>query len=190
MSIRISAKPVNITIIQVYALTSTADDREIEDIYCILQQCIDNIRARDMWFIMGSFNAKVGSTKEYVEKRFIGSFGLGERNERSDRLVEFVSQNCLVIVNTFLKQHPRRLFTWTFPDENYENQIDYILAPKRWRTSVAGVKTLPGADCGTDHELLSAKVNIKLEKGNVLMRYDMTAINDEYKIDVQNVLLN
>ena len=161
ITIRIRAKPTNITCIQIYAPTSTADD-DVITFYDTLQQTVDEVNRRDMVVLMGDFNAKVGSCQNEEENGNIGKYGLGERNGRGDRLIEFIIENELMITNNFFKQHKRRLYTWTTPDGRNRNKIDFILIPKRWRTSVFNAKTLPGADCGSDHELLSAKIAIKL----------------------------
>ena len=73
-------------------------------------------------------------------------------------------ENALVIANTLFQQHKRKLYTWTSPDGEHQNQIDYILCSQRWRSSIQSVKTRPGADCGSDHELLIAKFRLKLKK--------------------------
>ena len=83
-------------------------------------------------------------------KRFAASALETEMREAN----EFAMGNNLKIVNTFFDQHPRRLFTWTSPSENYRNQLDYILVPNRWKTPVMNAKTLQGADCGSAHELI------------------------------------
>ena len=70
------------------------------------------------------------------------------------RLTEFCQEKALVIANTLFQQHKKRLYTWTSPDGQYRNQIDYILCSQRWRNSTPSAKTRPGADCGSDHELL------------------------------------
>src|SRR5574337_559209 len=81
-----------------------------------------------------------------------GKFGLGIRNEAGQTLIEFCQENALVITNTLFQQHKRRLDTWTSPDGQNQNQIDYILCSQRWRSSIQSAKTRPGADCGSDHE--------------------------------------
>ena len=96
--------------------------------------------------------------------RVTGKFGLGIRNEAGQRLIEFCQENTLVITNTLFQQHTRRLYTWTSPDGQHQNQIDYILCSQRWRSSIHSAKTRPGADCGSDHELLIAKFRLKLKK--------------------------
>ena len=77
-----------------------------------------------------------------------GKFGLGVQNATGQRLIEFYQENALVIANTIFQQHRRRLYTWTSPDGQHRNQIDYILCSQRWRSSIQSAKTTPGADCG------------------------------------------
>ena len=89
--------------------------------------------------------------------------GFGVQNEAGQRLIEFCQENTLVIANT-LFQHKRRLDTWTSPDGQHQNQTDYILCNQRWRSSIQSAKTRPGADSGSDHELLIAKFRLKLKK--------------------------
>ena len=90
-----------------------------------------------------------------------GKFGLGVQNEAGQRLIEFCQENTLIIANTLFQQHKRRLYTWTSPDGQHRNQIDYILCSQRWRSSIKSAKTRPGACCGSDHELLIAKFRLK-----------------------------
>ena len=78
--------------------------------------------------------------------------------------MEFCQENALVIANTLFQQHKRRLYTWASPDGPYRNQIDYILCSQRWRSSTQSAKTKPGADCGSAHGLLIAKLRIKWKK--------------------------
>ena len=85
------------------------------------------------------------------------------RNEAGQRLIEFCQENALVIANTLFQQHKRRLYTWTSPDGQHRNQIDYTLQPKMEKLYTVK-KTRPGADCGSDHELLIAKFRLKLKK--------------------------
>ena len=85
-------------------------------------------------------------------------------NEAGQRLIEFCQENALVIANTLFQQHNRKLYTWTSPDGQTQNQIDYILCSQRWRSSIQSTRTRPGADCGSDHELLVAKFRLKLKK--------------------------
>ena len=86
-----------------------------------------------------------------------------DTDETGQRLIEFCQENTLIIVNTLFQQHKRRLYTWTSPDGQHRNQIDYI-CNQRWRSSKQSAKTRPEADCGSDHELLIAKFRLKLKK--------------------------
>ena len=116
-------------------------------------------------------------------------FGLGIWNEAGERLIEFCQENSLVIANTLFQQHKRRLYTWTSPDGQYRNHIDYILCSQRWRSSIKSAKTRPGADCGSDHELLIAKFRLKLKKVRKItrpFRYDLNQIHYGYTVEVTN----
>ena len=110
---------------------------------------------------MGDWNAKVGSQETPGIR---GKFGLGVQNEPEQRLTEFCQDNALVIANTLFQQHKRILYTRISPDGQYQNQTDYILCSQRQRSSIQSAKTRPGADCGSDHELLIAKFRLKLKK--------------------------
>ena len=92
----------------------------------------------------------------------------------------------LVIANTLFQQHKRRLYTWTSPDGQHQNQINYILCKQRWRSSIQSAKTRPGADCGTDHELLILKLK-KVGKTTRLFRYDLNQISYDYTVEVKNI---
>ena len=99
---------------------------------------------KDVRFIIGDWNAKVGSQEI---PGVTGKFGLGAQKEPRQRLTEFCQENALVIANTLFQQHKTRLSTWTSPDGQYQNQIDYILCSQRWRCSRQSAKTRLGADC-------------------------------------------
>ena len=86
------------------------------------------------------------------------------QNEAGQRLIEFCQENTLVIANTLFQQHKKRLYTWTSPDGQHWNQIDYILCSQRWRSSIQLAKTRLRADCGSDHEFLIATFRVKLKK--------------------------
>ena len=96
-------------------------------------------------------------------------------NEAGQRLIEYCQENALVIANTLFQQHKRRLYTWTSPDGQHWNQIDSILCSQRWRSSIQSTKARPGADCGSDHELLITKFRLKLKKvGKTARPFSMT----------------
>ena len=102
---------------------------------------------------------------------------------------KFCQENALVIANAIFQQHKRRLYTWTSPDGQHQNQIDYILGSQRWRSSMQSAKTRPGADCGSDHELLIPKFRLELKKvGKTTrpFRYDLNHIPNDYTAEVRN----
>ena len=108
------------------APTSNAEEAKVED----LQDLLEITPKKDVIFIIGDWNAKVGSQEiPWV----IGKFGLAVQKEAGQSLAEFCQENTLVIANTLFQQYKRRLYTWTSPDDQYQNQIDYILCSQRWR---------------------------------------------------------
>ena len=106
VSVRLQSKPFNITVIQVYAPTSNTEEAEVERFYEDLQDLLELTPKKDVLFIIGDWNAKVGSQ---VTPRIRGKFGLGMRNEAGQRLIEFCQENALVVANTLFQQHKRRL---------------------------------------------------------------------------------
>ena len=137
ISVRFQGKLFNITVIQVYAPTSNAEESEIEWFYEDLQDLLELTPSKDILFIIGDWNAKVGSQEI---PGVTGRFGIGVQNEAGQRLTEFCQENALVIANTLFQQHKRRLYISTSPDGQYQNQIDYILCSQRWRSSIQSAK--------------------------------------------------
>ena len=99
-------------------------------VYEDLQDLLQLIPKKDVLFVIGDWNAKVGSLET---PGVTGKFGLGVQTEAEQRLTEFCQENALVITNTLFQQHKRRLYTWTSPDGQYKNQIDYTLCSQRWK---------------------------------------------------------
>ena len=116
ISVRLQGKPFNITVIQVYAPTSNAEEAKVERFYEDLQDLLELTPKKDVLFIIGDWNAKVGSQET---PGVIGKFGFGMQNEAGQRLIEFCQENALVIANTLFQQHKRRLYTWTSPDAQH-----------------------------------------------------------------------
>ena len=167
--------PFNITVIQVYAPTTNAKEVEVKHFYKDLQDLLELTTKKDVLFIIGDWNAKVGSQEIPV--------GLGVQNEAGKRLTEFCQENILVIANNLFQQHKRWLYIWTSPDSQFQNQIDYILCCQRWRNSIQSAKIRPGADCGSDHQLLITKFRLKLKKvwkATRPFRYDPNQIPYDY----------
>ena len=106
ISVHFQGKPFNITIIQVYTSTRNAEEEAVEQIYGDLQGLLKLTPQKDVLFIIGDGNAKVGSQET---PGVTGTFGLGVQNEAEQRLIEFCQENTLVIANTLFQQNKRRL---------------------------------------------------------------------------------
>ena len=132
ISVYFQSKPFNITVIQVYAPTSNAEEAEVEQFYEDLQDLLE-LTPKDVLFIIGAWNAKVGNQET---PGVTGRFGLGILNETGQRLIEFCQENALVIANTIFQEHKRRLYTCTSPDGQHQNQMGYILCNQRWKSSI------------------------------------------------------
>ena len=166
--------------------SNNAEAAEVERFYEDLQDLLELTPPKDSLFIIGDWNAEVESQKTL---RITGKFGLGVRNEAGQSLIEFFQENALVPANTLFQQHKRSLYTWTSPDGQHQNQIDYILCSQRWRSSIQSAKTRPGADCGSDHELFIAKLRLRLKKvGKTTrpFRHDLNQIPYDYTVEVRN----
>ena len=137
ISVHFQDKPFSITVIQVYAPTSNAEEAEVEWFYEDLQDLLELTPKENVLFIIGDWNAKIRSQEKHG---VTGKFGLGVQNEAGQRLIKFCQQNALVIAKTLFQQHKRRLYTWTSPDGQYQNQIDCILCSQRWRSSIQSAK--------------------------------------------------
>ena len=103
-------------LIQAYAPTSNVEEAEVKRFYEDLQDLLELIPSKDVLFIIGDWNAKVGSQETH---EVTGKCGLGVQNEAGQRLIEFCQENALVIANTLIQQHKRRLYTWTSPDSQH-----------------------------------------------------------------------
>ena len=138
ISVHFQGRPFNITVIPVYALTCNAEEAEVELFYEDLQDLLELTLKKDVLFIIRDWNVKAGFQET---SGVTGKFGLGIQNEAGQRLIEFFQENALVIANTLFQQHKRRLYTWTSPDGQHRNQIDYILCRQKWRSSIQLAKT-------------------------------------------------
>ena len=128
-------------------LNSNVEEDEVEGFYEDLQDLLELTPKKDVLFIIQEWNAKVGSQEI---PGITDKLGFAVQNEAGQRLVEFCQENTLVIANTLFQQHKRRLYTWTSPDGQYRNYIDYILCSQRWRSSIQSAKIRQGVDCCSD----------------------------------------
>ena len=159
--VKFKGKPFDISILQVYAPTTDAEDGDIDNFYEEIDSAVAQCKSQDIIFVMGDFNAKVG---EGQEGNTVGPHGLGERNDRGDALISWCKSNETAIMNTWFKNHKRRKYTWVSPNSQTRNQIDYIMINQRFRNAVKQCCSYPGADINSDHNLVIAKVQLKLRK--------------------------
>ena len=189
--VRMRAAPVNISLYQIYAPTAAAEEETKDGFYLQMEQEIERVQKKDMLVVMGDYNAKVGRN---LEGEVGGRFGLGDMNESGERVVNFCLENNLVITNTMFKHHQRKMYTWNSPDGHTKNQIDYIMISKRFRKCVLNSRAYPGADCGSDHNLVGAELKLRFRKhGRTEQRivYDLdklqdSSIRESYTVEVNN----
>ena len=187
LKVRLQAKPHNISILQCNAPTSPASDEQIESFYNNLQEAIDTIPNWDIKIIMGDMNAKIGRVT--TPTAGCGIFGLGDQNERGERLHEFCIANSLSITNTMFRHHSCHLYTRVSPESRTRNQINYIIMNQKWRGCVKNVKTRPSADCSSDHQLLVAKFQLRLyiiEQPPQPICFNYQTLEKNYRINVSN----
>ena len=186
ISICFQGKSFNITVTQVYAPTTNAKEAEVKWFSEDLQALLELTWKKDVLFIIGGWNAKLGSQET---PGVTGKFGLGVQNKAGQRLIEFGRENTLIIANTLFQQHKRRLYTWTSTRWSRLKSDWYILCSQKWRGCIQSAKTRPGADCDSNHELLNAKFRLKLKKVRKTtrpFRYDLNQIPFNYTVEVTN----
>ena len=132
ISVHFQGKPFNITVISVYAPITNAKEAEVEWLSDDLQDLLELTPKKDLLFIIEDWKAKVGSQEI---PGITGKFGHGVQNEEGQRVAEVCQENTLVIANTLFQQRKRESYTWTSPDDQYSNQVHYILCGRRWRSS-------------------------------------------------------
>ena len=110
---------------------------------------------------MGDFNGKVGEGRE---EDTVGPYGQGERNDNGERVVNFCKRHNLCVTNTWFQQKKSARHTWIAPDKVTKNQIDYVLVDKRYRNSIQNSKSMPGAECGSDHNPVIVRMKTRLQR--------------------------
>ena len=185
ISIRFQGKPFSITEIQPYAPTTNAEEAEAEWFYDDLQDLLELTSKKDVLFITGDWNAKVGSQEI---PGVTGKFGLGVQNEAGQRLTEFCQENALVIANTLFPTTQEKTTHGHHQMVNTEIRLIIFFATKDEEALYSQQKTRPGTDCGSDHEL-TAKFRLKLKKvGKTTrpFRYDLNQIPYDYTVELRN----
>jgi exonuclease III len=194
MIMRLKVTPINVLIVQIYAPCNEECEEEKDNFYESLDQAIkDHKKGRECLMVMGDFNAKVGNNKE---GNIVGPYGLGERNDNGDRLVNFCRRHNLFVTNTWFQQKRSAQHTWISPSGNIKNQIDYVLVDNRFRNGVQNSKSMPGADCESDHNPVIVTMKIRLQrihktKRAVKFNLDMLKkpeIRKAYRLRLENQL--
>ncbi|XP_069975968.1 craniofacial development protein 2-like [Penaeus vannamei] len=182
--VRLNANLRNVSIVQAHAPPADCNDEETEEFYDSPRITLDKIPKKDIRIIQGDWNAKIGCDVYQNWKGTIGKFGVGEVNERGARLLEFCKLNNLVVANTFGKHKTSRRVTWIAPDGTTRNQIDFILLDRRCKSCIKVNKTrsFPGADIGSDHNLLMMTMKLKIKKvrrqPNCRIKYNLQQLKD------------
>jgi len=192
MLVKLHGSPMDINVIQVYAPITDPEETEVEQFYENIDSVLRQCKRHEINIVLGDLNAKVG--KGRVEQ-VVGPFGLGERNDRGDKFVEWCLEKAQVVVNTWFRHHKRHLWTWKSPGEVVRNQIDYIAINERYRNAVTQARTFPGADVSSDHVPVVATIRLKLKhlrkpnckpkKNTELLRKD-DEMTKKYAVEVQN----
>ena len=151
ISVHFQGKPFNMRVIQVYAPNSNAEEATRPSRTNTQKRCPFRYRGLE---------CKSMKSRNTWSNKQIWPWSTEWSRAKANRIWQ---ENVLVIANTIFQQHKRRLYTWTSLDGQYRNQLDYILCSQRWRSSTESAKARPGADCGSDHEILIAKFRLKLK---------------------------
>ena len=152
--LKLGGAPFNVNIIQAYAPTSDQSDEEVEEFQGSIQNVMKHTKSGEINIVMEDWSAKVGNQHEYS---VTGGFGLGERNERGEKWVNFCFSFKFAIANTFFQQPKRSKYTWRSPGDIHRSQIDYILISQRFRHCVKQTKVYPSAGIGSDHNQVVMK---------------------------------
>ena len=181
---RFKGHPFNLTVVSVYAPTLPSDTSIKDEFYCQLQDVVNEVSKRDILIIAGDWNARTGQADDYT-RHILGKFGLGQRCDNGDRLINFADANRMFIASTRF-QHPRKhLLTWYSNDGITAHQLDHILIRSRWISSIEDCRSYRGAEAGnkggSDHVLVRAKLRLHLAnrtKTRRSMRVNVAALSD------------
>ena len=157
ISCKIRLQGESLQIIQVYAPTKDYEDTDVEKFYEDLDNAVNRKECK-RHIIMGDFNAKIGIKEKNENLKWIGPHGMGIRNDRGERLLDFAANNKLLVTNTFIQKPASRYWTWESPGGAYHNQIDFILADEK--STIYNTEVITHVDIGSDHRMVRGKVKI------------------------------
>ncbi|XP_065064756.1 craniofacial development protein 2-like [Rhopilema esculentum] len=189
LTLKVNSK-YQLQVIQVYAPTSSHNDEEVEELYEEIGKSMEKNKSQYK-IVMGDFNAKVGQHHQ-SDGATVGKFGLGERNERGTRLMQFAKSKGLKIGNTFYRKRKIRKWTWISPNGETRNEIDYILANKNM---IQNVNVIKRVNIGSDHIMVRSKIkmNTRLERMKMMrpkgMKVNINALKqreNEFQLELQN----
>lgn len=165
MLIKLEVEGEHLAIMQTYMPTSGYSEEELEVVYEQIEEVLSYVKENETLIILGDWNAVVG---EGSDEEVIGRYGLGNRNEWGQRLIDFCVERNLVIANTLFQQPLRRRYTWIQPGDVARYQIDYIILRKKHKRCIQQCKTYPGADICSDHNVVI--MDFKLQGGRRTFR--------------------
>ena len=181
IKVRLRGRHNNMSIIQCYAPTNDGDEEDKNLFYEQLQAELEEIPRHDVIIVMGDMNAKVGNDNLGVE-RTMGRHGCGTINNNGERLVDFCADNSMVIGGTLFPHPTTHKLTWISPNGRDRNQIDHIAINGIWRRSLLDVRVRRGADVGSDHHLVTARIRMKLRRTDRQQtghrRFDVNKLDD------------
>ncbi|KAK7110430.1 hypothetical protein V1264_014307 [Littorina saxatilis] len=191
---RTKKRRINLDIIQCYAPTNDTEEEDKEEFYNRMATIIQKCPSRNITIVMGDLNAKIGSDNRGYEE-IMGQQGLGEMNDNGERLADLCATNNLVIGGSLFQHKRIHKATWISPDLSTENQIDHVCIGKKFRRSLQDVRVRRGADVASDHQLLVARLRLKLrrnwtEGSSQRQRYNTTALKDNTKMQDFKIALS
>ena len=181
-------KMYTLKVIQVYAPTSTSSEEEIEQFYDDISKVLD-VEKTKYTILMGDFNAKVGKKKD--GESCMGKFGIGQRNERGEMLVNFSERYNMKIMNSVFQKRAGRKWTWRSPNEETKNEIDFIITDNF--NIVKDVTVINKVNIGSDHRMVASRIkfDFKIERTKMILkkktfpRHTVGNVS-EYKLEVKN----
>lgn len=192
--VRLNSRYAKVSIVSAYAPIDNADEEAKDNFYSSLQAVLDEIPRHDVTLLMGDFNARVGQSN-HNRRRVMGKHAVGDLTDNGERLISMCEENDFVIGGSLFAHKTIHKLTWTSPDGHTKSQIDHIMINSKWGHSLQDVLAMRHADIGSDHNLVSAKIRLKLRKAKIgtnnSKRFDVTKLKDpvvreEFNITLRN----
>ncbi|KAK3515143.1 hypothetical protein QTP70_007459 [Hemibagrus guttatus] len=189
-----NSRYIKLSILVAYAPINAAAEEDKDQFYSTVQAALEDIPGHDVLLLMGDFNARVGSNN-LDRERIMGRHGEGKCTENGERLIDLCEENNLVIGGTLFQHKTIHKLTWTSPDGKTRSQIDHIIINGKWRRSLQDVRVMRHADAGSDHNLVVAKLTLKLRKAKIgdkrSQRFDVAKLKEptakkEFSISLKN----